>query len=253
MAIPFISLGIEFIYLLRLGMEYMSILKWLFEAQIHFGSKSIAIREIIGGILGLASAVLGMRRKVIAWPIGILGDALLFTVFAGALFSFGKTADHPALYGQAGRNLLLVLVSFYGWILWAKNRSSGVSKPAVSPRWTTTREKAILVPVVIFGYFLFLQLFKVLGERYYGQWLYVDTWIFTGTALATYAMSRGYVEFWLVWVAVDIVGVPFAFAHGNYPTGILYGIYMPFVISGFIYWLKIQKSEDSGKAAALLG
>ena len=67
----------------------MSVIKWLFEAQIHFGSKSILWRELIGGILGLTSAVLGMRRKVIAWPVGILGDGLLFTVFLGAVFSFG--------------------------------------------------------------------------------------------------------------------------------------------------------------------
>ena len=65
----------------------MSILKWLFEAQINFGSKSILWREVIGGLLGLSSAVLGLKRKVIAWPVCIAGDALLFTVFLGAVFS----------------------------------------------------------------------------------------------------------------------------------------------------------------------
>jgi nicotinamide mononucleotide transporter len=53
----------------------VSVIKWLFESTLHFGSKSIALREIIGGILGLSSAVLGMKRKVIAGPVGILGDA----------------------------------------------------------------------------------------------------------------------------------------------------------------------------------
>ena len=89
----------------------MSLLKWLFEANLHFGSKSIAIREIIGGVLGLTSAVLGMRRKVAAWPVGIAGDALLFTVFLGAVFSFGDATQHANFYGQAGRNLLLIIVS----------------------------------------------------------------------------------------------------------------------------------------------
>jgi nicotinamide mononucleotide transporter len=222
----------------------MSFLRWLFEANLHFGSKSIAVREIIGGALGLSSAVLGMRRKVAAWPIGILGDGLLFTVFCGALFSFGKEGDHPALYGQAGRNLLLILVSFYGWVVWGRNHKAESTKPPVTPRWTTSRERLILLPTVVIVYFLFLEIFKILGERYYGSWLYIDTWIFTGTALATYAMSRGFVEFWLAWVAVDIVGVPFAFAHGNYPTGILYGIYMPFVVWGFFSWLRISKCEN---------
>jgi len=39
----------------------MSILQWLFEATLNFGSKSIAVREIIGGTLGLTSAILGAK------------------------------------------------------------------------------------------------------------------------------------------------------------------------------------------------
>ena len=219
----------------------MSLIKWFFESTIHFGSKSIALREIVGGVLGLTSAVLGMKRKVAAWPVGILGDALLFTVFLGAVFAY---ADQPSanFYGQASRNLLLIIVSVYGWIRWAQHRrANGSEQPAVNPRWTTTKEKQILVPVIIIFVFLSMQIFKALGES--GTWLLVDTWIFTGTALATYGMSRGYVEFWLVWVAVDFVGVPFAFKNGYYPTGTLYAIYLPFVVWGFISWLRISRSE----------
>jgi nicotinamide mononucleotide transporter len=221
----------------------MPILKWLFEATITFGSKSIAVREIIGGLLGLTSAILGARRKVSAWPIGIIGDALLFTVFLGAVFSFGDASQHANFYGQASRNLLLIIVSAYGWIRWSRHKRHGVpGTSAVQPRWTTSREKLILVPTIIAFFLISSQIFKSLGES--GQWLFVDTWIFTGTALATYGMSRGYVEFWLVWIAVDLVGVPFALKNGYYPTGTLYAIYLPFVVWGFISWLRISKSES---------
>lgn len=221
----------------------MNIITWLFETNITFGSKSIAIREIIGGTLGLSSAILGALRKVLAWPVGILGDALLFTVFLGAVFAY---SDQPSanFYGQASRNLLLIVVSVYGWIRWSRHkRNNGKTQPAVSPRWTTSKEKMILLPSIIIFYLLSMQIFKALGET--GTWLLVDTWIFTGTALATYGMSRGYVEFWLVWVAVDLVGVPFAFKNGYYPTGTLYAIYLPFVIWGFISWLRISKREGN--------
>jgi nicotinamide mononucleotide transporter len=223
----------------------VNIITWLFETNINFGSKSIAIREIIGGTLGLTSAILGARRKISAWPVGILGDALLFTVFLGAVFVY---ADQPSanFYGQASRNLLLIFVSVYGWIRWSHHRRhNGSSRPPVSPRWTTSKEKLILVPSIVVFYLLSMQIFKALGET--GTWLLVDTWIFTGTALATFGMSRGYVEFWLVWVAVDLVGVPFAFKNGYYPTGTLYAIYLPFVIWGFISWLRISKREANGQ------
>ena len=170
----------------------MSILEWLFEAQIQFGSKSITYREIIGGLLGLASAVLGLKRKVLAWPVGITGNALLFTVFLGAVFSFGADDQQRNFYGQAGRNLLLIIVSLYGWFIWSQHKKSGVpGTPPVIPRWTTTKEKLVLVPAIIIFYALAYQLFKSLGQT--GTWLAVDTWIFTGTALATFCMSRGYV------------------------------------------------------------
>lgn len=220
----------------------MSVLQWLFEATISFGSKSIAVREIIGGLLGLSSAILGARRLVAAWPVGILGDALLFTVFLGAVFSFGDETQHANFYGQASRNLLLIVVSIYGWIRWSHHKLLGKNVPAVEPRWTTTKEKLIIIPATFIFFLISMQIFKGLGES--GQWLFVDTWIFTGTALATFGMSRGYVEFWLVWVAVDLVGVPFAFSNGYYPTGTLYAIYMPFVIWGFFNWLKISRSEQ---------
>ena len=219
----------------------MSLIKWFFESTIHFGSKSIALREVVGGILGLASAILGARRKTLAWPVGILGDSLLFTVFLGAVFAYG---DQPSanFYGQASRNLLLIIVSVYGWIRWSAHKRKGITgQAAVTPRWTTVKEKQLLAPVVVLFFVASMQIFKALGES--GTWLLVDTWIFTGTALATYGMSRGYVEFWLVWIAVDCVGVPFAFKNGYYPTGTLYAIYLPFVIWGFISWLRISRTE----------
>jgi len=226
----------------------MSLLKWLFEAQIHIGSKSIAWRELIGGLLGLSSAILGARRLVAAWPVGIIGDGLLFTVFLGAVFSYGDSTQHSNFYGQASRNLLLIVVSIYGWARWAAHKRSGSgARPAVEPRWTTLREKMVIVPSVIIFFLISQQIFKALGES--GTWLFVDTWIFTGTALATFGMSRGYVEFWLVWIAVDIVGVPFAFSNGYYPTGTLYAIYLPFVIWGFWSWLRISQREKAGLAS----
>jgi len=217
----------------------LTLFKWLFETNIAFGSKSIPLREIVGGILGLTSAVLGAKRRISAWPIGILGDALLFTVFLGAVFAYSD--QHSNFYGQAGRNLLLIIVSIYGWVRWAAYRKLSENQSPVVPRWTSTKEKMYLVPAIVIGYLLAMNIFKALGES--GSWLLVDTWIFTGTALATYGMSRGYVEFWLVWVAVDLVGVPFAFKNGYYPTGTLYAIYLPFVLWGFISWLRISKNE----------
>ena len=43
--------------------------------------------------------------------------------------------------------------------------------------------------------------------------------------VATYAMARGWVDFWLCWIAVDLVGVPLLLHSHFYPSAVLYGVY----------------------------
>ena len=210
-------------------------IKWLFEAQIHFGSKAILWREVIGNVFGLSSAVLGMRRKVWTWPVGIIGNILLFTVFLGAVFHAPQNKD---LYGQAGRQILFMTLAIYGWSRWVQKDSAG-SSTVIVPRWTTIQEKMQIVPVTAVFFIASYFILKALGS--WGPM--ADAWIFTGSALATYGLARGYVEFWLVWVAVDAVGVPLLIKAGYYPSATLYAIYGAFVIWGFISWRKIAKKE----------
>ncbi|BAV87927.1 riboflavin transporter PnuX [Rothia aeria] len=78
----------------------MEFLRWLFDAQIHVGDQSLLVREVLGNAFGLASALGGMRRKVWAWPVGIIGNLLLFTVFMGA-FLAAPTREHAGPGGTA--------------------------------------------------------------------------------------------------------------------------------------------------------
>jgi nicotinamide mononucleotide transporter len=213
----------------------MSIINWLFGAQIHFGSKAILWREVIGNIFGLTSAVLGMRRKVWTWPIGIIGNILLFTVFLGAVFHAPQNKD---LYGQAGRQILFMSLAVYGWYRWMQKDTTGSSKTII-PRWTTWNEKKQIVPVTVV--FFVASYFTLKALASWGP--LADAWIFTGSALATYGLARGYVEFWLVWIAVDAVGVPLLIKAGYYPSATLYAIYGAFVTWGFISWVKIAQRE----------
>ena len=50
------------------------------------------------------------------------------------------------------------------------------------------------------------------------RWYYwCDAWIFVGSMLATYAMARGWTDFWVAWIAVDLVGVPLLWHSGLLP------------------------------------
>ena len=215
----------------------MDLLEWLFEAQIDFGDdQHILWREIIGNLFGLASAVGGMRRKVWAWPIGIVGNVLLFTVFMGAVFDNPQQQEN--LLGQAGRQIMFIAVSVYGWHRWYTARHGHTSSAPVTPRWATGRERLGYLAVGAVLVTTLTPTFDALGS-YDPVW--ADAWIFTGSLLATYGMAKGWVDFWLIWIAVDIVGVPLLWDARLYPSAILYAIYGAFVIWGFAVWLKVSR------------
>ena len=222
----------------------MNVLNWLFDAQLNFGDQHILWREIIGNAFGLASAFGGMRRKVWAWPVGIVGNVLLFTVFLGAVFD---TPQKENLLGQAGRQIMFIAVSIYGWYRWrtAEQASvkSGGSGTTVVPRWATWPERLGLVAAGAVGVAVLTPLFTALGSF---DPVWADAWIFTGSVLATYGMARGWVDFWLIWIAVDAVGVPLLLRAELYPSAILYLFYGGFCLVGFFVWLRSRDQLVGG-------
>jgi nicotinamide mononucleotide transporter len=218
----------------------------LFHATLTIAGYDIAWREIIGNLFGLASAVGGMRRQVWAWPVGIVGNVLLFTVFLGSVFDTPQNRD---LYGQAGRQIFFIAVSVYGWVRWSQARAEGRAHgdehaPAVVPHWAGRSGWILMATVAALGTVVFAQIFAALNS--YGAW--ADAWIFVGSFLATYGMARGWIEFWLIWIAVDAVGVPLLFSAGYYPSAVLYLVYAGVVVWGFVVWLRERdRPSDADK------
>lgn len=210
------------------------------EAELHIGGSTILWREIVGNGFGLASALLGMRRRVAAWPIGIVGNVLLFTVFLGGVF---HTPQNLNLYGQAGRQVFFLAVSVYGWIQWSRYRRSHDGAAGVAPRWAgrSGRLQLLAGAVVLTG--VFYLVLKALGS--WGP--LADAWILTGSILATYGMARGWVEFWLIWIAVDLVGVPLLLIAGYYPSAVMYMVYGAFCVLGFVSWWRLERRGRQGE------
>ena len=217
-------------------MDFSDLLVRLLNAKLDIGP-GILWREIIGNGFGLASAILGMQRKVLAWPIGIVGNVLLFTVFLGGVFHTPQDLD---LYGQAARQVFFLIVSVYGWYRWHQFRRSGDGHGAgVIPTWAgwKGRIQLLVAAVALWTIFYFaLQALDSWGPA-------ADAWILTGSILATYGMARGYVEFWLIWIAVDAVGVPLLLRAGYYPSALMYIIYGAFCVIGFVSWLRLERRQ----------
>ncbi len=215
----------------------MNPLTYLLEHAWVIGGTPILVREVVGNGFGLASAILGMRRVTWAWPVGMVGNVLLFTVFVGGIFDKPQVHD---LWGQAGRQVFFFAVSAYGWWRWQRSQRAGGAPDggAIAPRWANANE---LRAMVVAGGLMMAVFIPVL------VWLdsfgpVPDAWILTGSVLATYGMARGYVEFWWIWIGVDAVGVPLLLRAHYYPSAVLYLVYGAFCLAGFFAWWRVERT-----------
>ena len=215
----------------------MSALVGFLTAELTIGGVPILVREVVGNVFGLGSAYLGMRRLVWAWPVGIAGNLLLFTVFMGSVFGGAGNVD---LLGQAGRQVMFIATSIYGWVRWRQAKNDAGT--AVEPQWASWGTRALLVVVLVGGTAALTPLFRALGS-YEPVW--ADAWIFMGSLLATFGMAKGWVEFWLIWVAVDIVGVPLLLSAGYYASAFMYLFYGVFTLVGFFVWWGVRRRRDA--------
>jgi nicotinamide mononucleotide transporter len=217
----------------------------LLNAKVHVLGADILWREIVGNLFGLASAIGGLRRRVWAWPVGIVGNVLLFTVFLGGVFHTPQDKD---LYGQAGRQVMFLIASVYGWRRWARLRAgSGGGGSVLVPRWAGAAGWVRLGVGAVVGTVVCAVVFARLGS--FGP--LADAWIFTGSLLATYGMARGWTEFWLLWIAVDAVGVPLLLRAGYYPSALLYLVYAGLVLGGLVVWVRAQRREQPAEPAVV--
>jgi nicotinamide mononucleotide transporter len=185
--------------------------------------------DMVGNLLGLAALALGWRRSVLSWPVQLLSGAVLFGAFA---------AGH--LSGSAGKQLIVVVMSVWGWNQWRQRRGEG---DGLVVRFATGAERAWLVAGAAVGTVAVAGLFFAFPWMSWNPW--PDAYIFVGTLVAMVAQARGWVEFWFAWLAVDLVGVPLNFSSGYAFSGFVYIIYFVLVVAGMrSWWSRTRTSQQ---------
>jgi nicotinamide mononucleotide transporter len=207
---------------------------WANAQAFELGGESVRWSDLLGNLLGLATVALAIRRSLWAWPVQIAGAVLLF----GASMSVH-------LGGNAARQLVVVAAAGYGW--WRWNRQRGAAHPeGVRIRWAEPAERALLLAFLALGTAGFAWLLSAT----HASWAPLpDAYIFVGSLAATLCQGRGWVEFWFVWIAVDVVGVPLAFHSGLPVSGFTYGVYFLLVMAGLRRWTRLARTAASDAPA----
>jgi len=208
----------------------MSAFGWANAVAFTVSTQPVKWSDLVGNIGALSTVALAIRRSLLTWPVQIISAALLF----GASMS-------AHLGGNASRQVVLAGLAGYGWWRWMHSRQSVRSDHNVAVRFATNAERLVLVALLAVG----TAGFAALLQATHTSWDPIpDAYIFIGSVVATLAQARGWVEFWLVWVLVDLVGVPLAWTHGLVVSGAVYAVFLVMCVVGIRDWaLQSRKAQ----------
>ncbi|MEU5695682.1 nicotinamide riboside transporter PnuC [Actinosynnema sp. NPDC020468] len=183
-----------------------------------FGQK-VSWAEFSGQVFALVVVFLAQRRSLWTWPVQLVSVTLLFVVY---------TSAH--LGGTAARQVVIALITLYGWWAWTRRRDPVFGVVVRTASW---RERLAVVAAFVVGTVVFALVLDAL-QASWAPW--PDAAIFVGTVLAFSLQGLGLVEFWVVWLVVDAIGVPLQIGSGLYFSAAVYLVFAALVITGFLDW-----------------
>ncbi|RKT53244.1 nicotinamide riboside transporter PnuC [Saccharothrix australiensis] len=196
-----------------------------------FGQQ-VSYAEFTGQVFALVVVYLAQRRSLWTWPVQLLSVTLLFVVYVSA-----------HLGGTASRQVVIALITLYGWWAWTRRRDPVFG---VVVRRGTVRERVAVGAAFVVGTSAFALVLDALDASW-APW--PDAAIFVGTVLAFALQGLGLVEFWLVWLVVDAIGVPLQLQSGLYFSALVYTVFAALVVRGWVDWNREAKRAALAAAA----
>ncbi|MBB4967776.1 nicotinamide riboside transporter PnuC [Saccharothrix violaceirubra] len=196
-----------------------------------FGQK-VSYAEFIGQVFALLVVFFAQRRSLWTWPVQLVSVTLLFMVYVSA-----------HLGGTAARQVVIAAITLYGWWAWTRRRDPVFG---VVVRKGTTRERLVTAAAFVVG----TVVFALVLDAFDASWSpWPDAALFVGTVLAFTLQGLGLVEFWVVWLVVDAIGVPLQIGSGLYFSAAVYVVFAALVISGYLNWTRaaarVPRADDA--------
>jgi nicotinamide mononucleotide transporter len=183
--------------------------------------------EMVAFVLALWMVFANMRVQLIAWPLAITSSAAYLVLFA-----------HSKLYGEAGLQVMFIVVATWGWWQWRFGKQADGSALAVRgldarSRWLVAASTLTLWP-----------LFGALLDRFTDSEVpYWDALATAGSIAGQWLLARQYIENWPVWVVVNVVSVGLFAFKGLWLTVVLYALVAVLALVGWRAWQRRAASR----------
>jgi len=181
--------------------------------------------EAVSVLLGLAYAVLAIRRSRWCWVAGGVSSAIM--IYLSLVTSLPMQASLQVYY---------VVISVYGWWHWTREEEAqGTLIVSTLPiRWHITASVAVVLVSALTA--------RWLATQTHAAWPLLDSLTTWGSLYATWLEARVKLENWLYWIVIDSA-LAFLFgSQGLYFVALLSVVYLGFSTVGFARWLKTYRT-----------
>lgn len=189
-------------------------------------------------LAGFASVVLLIRQNVWTWPVGII-----YTVCAGVVFW------RHGLYFSLGLHGLFLLLNVYGWWSWHAADASSTSDPGQGLPVTRTAP-GLLVLLAAVALLAAAGAGQLMASGTDAQWPHVDAMGSALSCVALWLSARKKLESWWFWLFIDVLYAGLYFVTSAPFLAVLYLIYVPLAVSGFLAWRRSEAMTLASLRAA---
>ena len=176
--------------------------------------------ELVAFALSLWMVACNMRVKVLGWPLAMSSSALYALLFVNS-----------KLYGEAGLQLLFVVVAAWGWRQWLRGQGEAGQGPGVQRM--PPRELAHALALTLAAWPL---LGWSLARLTDSDVPYLDALATVGSVTGQILLGRKRLENWAVWLAVNLFSVGLFASKGLWLTVLLYALFAALSVAGWRAW-----------------
>ncbi|MBR5433508.1 MAG: nicotinamide mononucleotide transporter [Bacteroidales bacterium] len=185
---------------------------------------------LLGTLTGLVVMVLQVLQHIALWYFNIISATLLAINFFAT-----------EVYAYAVFQIYYVVVSVYGLYEWKRGRSTDDSELPI--QLMKVKDWMIALAVIVGGTLVVSNFLWLLGSDI----AFVDALITVISAVATFLLTKKFLQYWYFWIVADSIYIALVFYYGQsdlYPTVILYACYVISAIIGIIEWRKMYRKQE---------
>jgi len=193
----------------------------------HVMGYPLSYIELIGTLFGLISVYYASKADILTWPTGIINEIFLFVLFY-----------QVQLYADMFLQVYFLIVTIFGWYKWKSNTAN---VPVTSAGKTAIRILALMMVLgTVSAGLIMMHLHEWLPFyfRLPAAYPFVDSFVMTGSILATVLLARKQVENWYLWIIVDVVCIVLYVVKGVYFLSLEYMVFLGMATFGLLRWKK---------------